>query len=43
MPLHLAERDVSLAVEHGGVIGTVNSLVVAGGELSEHLGASLNF
>ena len=39
-PLYLAEWNVGLAVEHGGVIRTVNSLVVAGGELSEHLDVS---
>ena len=40
---YLAKGHVRLAIEHGGVIGTVNSLAVAGGELSEHLGASLKF
>lgn len=41
--LDLTKRDVGLAVEHSGVIGAVDSLAVSGGELSEHLGASLKF
>ena len=41
--VYLAKREVGLAIEHSGVIGTVHSLAVARGKLSEHLRASLKF
>ena len=42
MGVYLAKGDVRLAIEHSGVIRTVNSLAVARGKLSEHR-ASLKF
>ena len=39
---YLAQRNIRLAIEHGGVVGTVDRLAVAGGELSKHR-ASLKF
>ena len=42
--LHLAQRKVGLPVEHGGVVGAVDGLVVAGWKITEHIAlASLSF